>query len=660
MAKIKLATDEEVKKRLSKPVKSEPGLFDTDESLEKKQEVIKVKKPSGKASAVKTDEIKTAKVVKEVKTEEKPVQELLPVQVEQESVAETTEATAQTGKRQKKVEYLNAEDMAKKQREISISEFFAKNRHLLGFDNPRKALLTTIKEAVDNSLDACEEAGILPEIAVIIREITEDRFEVTVEDNGPGIVKAQIPHIFGRLLYGSKFHTLKMSRGQQGIGISAAGMYGVLTTGKPIRVISRTSPKKPACYCELAIDTKKNRPDIIKEAEVDYRFDHGTSVTIELEAKYQRGKTSVDEYLRQTAIANPHATFHYTMPDGQTVDFLRSAGELPPQPKPIKPHPYGIELGILIKMLQESEERQLSEFLHNSFSRVSPKIADQIIKEAKLKNNADPRKIGRTEADSLFQAINRVKIPPPSTDCVVPIGEENVLKGLQSIIKADFYAASTRPPAVYRGNAFIIEVGLAYGKPEENPNPENENDDGQQELNLNGDQPQQLTEAQDIEKQLEKYEEEESELVRLMRFANRVPLQYQQSACATFKSMVTTNWRNYGLQQSRGALPTGPAAIMIHIASVWVPFTSESKEAIAHYPEIIKEIKLAIQECGRKLGRYLKHQHRVYEEMKKRSYIEKYIPHIGIALKQILALPDPKVDKLVTELKDILERSRKL
>jgi DNA topoisomerase-6 subunit B len=571
------------------------------------------------------------------------------------------EPAAEPLKRRRKEEYLNAEDMAKKQREISISEFFAKNRHLLGFDNPRKALLTTIKEAVDNSLDACEEAGILPEISVIIKEITEDRFEVTVMDNGPGIVKVQVPHIFGRLLYGSKFHTLKMSRGQQGIGISAAGMYGVLTTGKPIRVTSRTGAKKPACYYELAIDTKKNRPDIIKEAEVDFVYDHGTSVTIELEAKYQRGKTSVDEYLRQTAIANPHATFKYTMPDGQIVEFLRSANELPPQPTPIKPHPYGIELGILIKMLQESDERELHLFLMKNFSRVSSKIADNIIKEAKLKSNSDPHKIGRTEADNLFQAINRVKIPPPSTDCVVPIGEENVMKGLQSIIKADFYTATTRPPAVYRGNAFIIEVGLAYGKPEESQTTQGDNGDGQAELNLNaeGEQPK-LTEAQDIEKQLEKYEEEESELVRLMRFANRVPLLYQQSACATYKSMVTTSWRNYGLQQSRGALPTGQAAIMIHIASVWVPFTSESKEAIAHYPEIIKEIKLAIQECGRKLGRYLKRQNRMYEELKKRSYIEKYIPHIGIALKEILSLSDPKVDKLVTELKDILERSRKL
>jgi DNA topoisomerase VI subunit B len=130
-----------------------------------------------------------------------------------------------------------AEGMAAKQRDISVSEFFAKNRHLLGFDNPRKALLTAVKEAVDNSLDACEEAGILPEIWVHMEQTGENRFKLAVQDNGPGIVKKQIPLIFGKLLYGSKFHRLRMSRGQQGIGISAAGMYGMLTTGKPVKII---------------------------------------------------------------------------------------------------------------------------------------------------------------------------------------------------------------------------------------------------------------------------------------------------------------------------------------------------------------------------------------------------------------------------------------
>ena len=220
---------------------------------------------------------------------------------------------------------VTAHDLAEKQREISVSEFFTKNRHLLGFDNPRKALLTTIKEGIDNSLDACEEAKILPDIKVRINQVknTEDRFRVTIEDNGPGILKSQIPKIFGKLLYGSKFHRLKMSRGQQGIGISAAGMYGQLTTGKPILITSKISPKKPAHHYSLVVDTQKNEPRIIKDEIVDYDSKRGTKVVIELEARYQKGRQSVDGYIEQTSIANPHTDITYINPEDKETRYPR-------------------------------------------------------------------------------------------------------------------------------------------------------------------------------------------------------------------------------------------------------------------------------------------------------------------------------------------------
>ncbi|MGA3067781.1 MAG: DNA topoisomerase VI subunit B, partial [Tepidisphaeraceae bacterium] len=255
-----------------------------------------------------------------------------------------------------------AETMAGKQKEIAVSEFFAKNRHLLGFDNPRKALLTTVKEAVDNSLDACEEAQILPEVWIKIDALNggskgaqpalidgpadgaggsmanATRFRVTVRDNGPGIVKAQIPNVFGRLLYGSKFHRLRMSRGQQGIGISAAGMYGLLTTGQSVQIVSRTGKKKPTHRFELQMDTQKNRPEIISDQEMDHwsvdghEMEHGTEVSITIEARFQRGRASVDEYLEQTAIANPHALIHWYAPDGVSRDFPREVQEVPESP----------------------------------------------------------------------------------------------------------------------------------------------------------------------------------------------------------------------------------------------------------------------------------------------------------------------------------------
>ena len=297
--------------------------------------------------------------------------------------------------------------MAASQRDISVSEFFAKNRHLLGFDNPRKALLTTIKEAVDNSLDACEEAGILPEIWVHIQPTTPGRFKVGVQDNGPGILKKQIPLIFGKLLYGSKFHRLRMSRGQQGIGISAAGMYGVLTTGKPVKIISKVSQRKPAHYYEIQIDTKKNHPEILNgggdgvdippgEQGAKYiekhgiewiDLDHGTRVTIELEAKYQRGRGSVDEYLAQTAIANPHVTLHFKDPDDEEQVYERSSDALPAEPKEIKPHPYGIELGMLVAMLKETKTGTLAQFLTTSFSRVSQSVAARICETAEREHS---------------------------------------------------------------------------------------------------------------------------------------------------------------------------------------------------------------------------------------------------------------------------------
>jgi DNA topoisomerase-6 subunit B len=553
------------------------------------------------------------------------------------------------GKKSRKSRYATAEAMSKAQRDISVSEFFAKNRHLLGFDNPRKALLTTVKEAVDNALDACEEAGILPEVMVQIEQIDEDHYRVGIEDNGPGIMKQQIPNIFGRLLYGSKFHRLRMSRGQQGIGISAAGMYGLLTTGKPVRITSKTKRGKAHHY-ELKIDTQKNRPDIMKDEQVEWDKSHGTKVVIELEARYQRGRQSVDEYLRQTAIANPHVGLHYTAPDGQEMHYPSTIGELPDTPREIKPHPHGVELGVLIKMIHDTNASTMQQFFTKEFSRVSPKVAKEIchtaaknkICDGTLTERTHPNWITGNMAKALYQAIQNTKILAPSTDCVVPIGEEQLVEGLKQVVDAGFYVASTRKPAVYRGNPFIIEAALAYGKPESKSE-----------------------KAERIEQEIEaeiagEDNDDDNSLAKVVRFANRVPLQYQQGACAITKSVVGMNWRGYGLQQSRGALPSGELSIVVHMASVWVPFTSESKEAIASYPEVLKEIRLALQDCGRKLGQHIRKAHRLRQELKKRSYIEKYIPAIGEALRDILDLKDKQVVSVCDNLKDVLERSRKM
>jgi DNA topoisomerase-6 subunit B len=551
---------------------------------------------------------------------------------------------------------VTAESMAQKQRDISVSEFFLKNRHLLGFDSPRRSLLTAVKEAVDNSLDACEEAGILPEISVDLEQTADSRFRVTVTDNGPGIVKAQIPKIFAKLLYGSKFHRLRMSRGQQGIGISAAGMYGQLTTGSATKILSRIKGGKAAHSVAVQLDTRANKPVILSDTEQDWRptfqavdaegkpagepsvHGHGTSVSIEMEAAYQRGRQSVDEFVKQCAIVNPHLTLHFSLrlkskletrdTKSETpvsnlesrISYLRANKELPAIPDEILPHPHGVELGLLMQMLKDTESRTVKGALASDFSRVSADSAADICARAGVDPQAKPDRVAHHEAELLYKAIQATKLMRPPTDCVSPIGEAQILAGLQKEIAADFYTAVTRDPAVYRGNPFIIEVGVAYAKPE---NPELKVDDP----------------------------------VRVLRFANRVPLLHQPGACGITKAVQGVNWKAYGLDQPKDGIPLGPVVILVHMASVWVPFTSESKDAIASYDDILAEMTLALQECGRQLSVFLNKRRRDLEAARKRNYMELYIPHLALGLKDILGLPEKEKEKVEHDLKKMLEKT---
>lgn len=546
--------------------------------------------------------------------------------------------------------YSTAREMAGRQRDISVSEFFLKNRHLLGFDSPSKALLTTVKEAVDNALDACEEAGVLPDIKVEVFDDGDNIFRVVVEDNGPGILENQIARIFGKLLYGSKFHKLSQSRGQQGMGISAAGMYAQLTTGKSLHVISRVKGQKMASELFVSIDTAKNRPELHGKKKVKWdRHPHGTRVEAEMEGRYQKGLHSIDMYLKQTAIATPYATFHYRGPRGEEVVYKRSSRELPPQPVEIKPHPRGVELGRLIQMLNHSSSRTLLQFLESEFSRVGRKTAREIVRHAgrNLTERSLPKRIAHVQANALYRAIKKVPVSAPRTDCIVPIGEKRLYEGMHKEIDADFYVVKTRPPAVYRGNPFQIEVGIAYGHP--------------------GGSGLEVDERGRIKKKAHHKREVSEALVlhadepaHLLRFANRVPLLYEQGGCAVTKAVLQTNWRSYGLQQPKGALPIAPMVILVHVASVWVPFTSEAKEAIAPYPEIVKELKLGLQACARQLTEHLHQESRLKREYEKRSHIEKYLPHVGIALQEILNLSDDQREESVDKLDKVLHETRKL
>ncbi len=544
----------------------------------------------------------------------------------------------------KKPTRVSAETLAEGQRTISVAEFFLKNRHLLGFDSRERALLTTVKEAVDNSLDACEEASILPEIRVeVTRRLGRGQaqvYQVAIEDNGPGIVEAQVARIFGKLLYGSRFHKRAQSRGQQGMGISAAGMYAELTTGKPIRIVTRTSPGKKAREMLVSIDTSRNRPDIHAKRDTDWDVKHGTRVELELEGQYTHGQHSILLYLKLTSIANPHVVIHLREPNGNEITFARTVRKKPRAPRTLKPHPHGLELGDLISMLKRTQAKSLGRFLTRELSQVGDKRAREIIAraDAGLTTRSYPKRIAREKARSLLEALAETPVSAPPKGAVVPIGEAAISKGLMHEIPAAFHAVTTRPPAVHHGNPFVVEVGIAWGR-KDAPHVVVTEDGHLREVGRG--------EATD-----------DHGPAKLLRFANRAPLLYEQGSCAITRSVMDTSLRRYGVDHPTGSLPLGPMVILVHVASVWVPFTSESKEAVAAFPELSHEIALGLQDVGRKLGAYLHKERRLEDELEKRTTIERYLPHVGDAVSGILGLSGDDRARFVEQLDNVVNRTR--
>ena len=511
-----------------------------------------------------------------------------------------------------------AHELAKKQKEISISEFFEKNKHILGFDSLTRALITAVKESVDNSLDACEDAGILPDIFVQVEKVANNEYRIVVEDNGPGIVKKQVPNVFGRLLYGSRFHVRAQRRGQQGIGVSAVVMYAQITTGRPAKIRSRISDEDVAYECEIILDTKKNRPQRMKEDFVIWEKPHGTRFEVNLKGKYVGGKQSIYEYLKGVAIVNPHARITFIQPDGGNVVFERSTEAMPPPTNEVRPHPEGVELGELRNMAKYTEAKKMTSFLNTEFSRISLRVAREILDAAEVSHNQRPSRLNLNQAGDIIDAVKKVKIMAPETDCLSPIGEGLIRKSLKNVLgetKASFYAPPvTRDPKVFGGNPFVIEIGIVYG--------------GQ----LSKEDP-----------------------VQIYRFANRVPLMYQQGACATTQGIENVDWRRYGLEQRGGkGIPYGPAIILVHVASTKIPFTSESKEAVANVPEIREEIELALKACARKLKTHLNKAERKSKARVKFEIVQEIIPMIAQKSAKIVGKPVPDIAGTITKIMNVV------
>ncbi|MGD0080631.1 MAG: DNA topoisomerase VI subunit B [Methanoregula sp.] len=487
-----------------------------------------------------------------------------------------------------------ADELAKQQRSISVAEFFEKNKHLLGFDSPTRGVITTIKEAVDNALDACEEAQVLPDIFISIKKTGPDIFRIIVEDNGPGIIAAQVPYVFGKLLYGSRFHQIRQTRGQQGIGISAAVLYAQLTSGLPTVVISRTGAKEPAHRFEIQIRIETNEPDIISEQPFDWDRAHGTRVQIEFKSTMS-AKKKLLEYLRYTSVVNPHARFRVEL-DDESFTFERVSQEVIACPVAIRPHPHGIEFGQLKRMVAASDQ-ELADFLVENFSRVGKKTAQEMGERAGLKSTVKANGLSMDELKSLLSAMQAVGVPaPPTSQCLSPIGEELIRRGLDKEFQMDFVAARTRPSSVFSGHPFMVEAAIGYGG----------------KLPVEGN-------------------------AILLRFANRVPLMYQQGACAITECVANINWKSYNITQQ--GLPVGPVLILVHVASTNVPFTSESKDAIASIPEIEKEIVLVLQDLGRELKNFVSRRDKNKQAEDRARAVCAIIPEIASKVSEIVEKP---------------------
>ena len=515
-----------------------------------------------------------------------------------------------------------AEEISRKQKQVSISEFFEKNKHFLGFDTLQRSIITAVKESVDNSLDACEEARILPEIRVEIQRTQNDELKLITQDNGPGIPRDAIENVFGKFLLGSRFHAIRQTRGQQGIGITGVVMYSQLTTGSKTNVVSKIKKDSSAVIVELGIDTKKNKAIKTgerREAWIDgltsEEVVQGLRIETVMKAKYQRGKKSVYQYLRMTSIVNPHATISLVVSDknGDVIEqgkWIRTTNKLPRVVREIRPHPKGVHLGTLQRLLRDAEERRMTSFLQKNFSSVPPSASKRILGAAQIEESRTPKRIRAEESQQLVKAFQTVPLRDPPTDCLSPIEDLLIKKGLSKAIDSRFASTVTRKPKATQGNPFQIEVGLVFGG------------------DLQSDGP-----------------------IEILRFANRVPLMYQQGGCLLTKALESVNWKSYGLEQPGGnGIPKGPAAILIHLASTNVQFTSEAKEAVSYDEEVFDEIRKAMLEVGRGLKNHLKKSSQRKKAKEKFELVNIILPEISKKSSELLDREEPDLSPVITQI----------
>jgi DNA topoisomerase-6 subunit B len=488
-------------------------------------------------------------------------------------------------------------------KEHSVADFFKKNKQMLGLSGKQRTMTTIIHELVTNSLDACEEAGILPELEVSISELGTEYYEISVVDNGPGIPEDKLASAMGKLLAGTKFHRLVQTRGQQGIGVSGIILLSQMTTGKPTKIISGTNKGKTVSI-EISIDSKTNTPKVTDKHYLENKF-KGLAVKCKFkDIVYKKGQSSVDEYLRRTAIANPHLTLKFQDPNGEATKYTRTVNKLPNIPTAVKPHPRGVTVDEMLTYARHAQARKVNSFLTTTFDRFGQTSVDNVQQLVHFDLNKDPRSLSWEEAEDLIKAIKQTKFIAPSTDNLVPIGEDQIKKSLKAIVEPEFLAVVTRKPTVYQGGyAFQIEAGVAYG----------------------GKAGRLISVEKTSGKEVITEEVRSSEIIR---YANKAPLLFDAGGCSITKTAESVDWKRYGISN----FDTSPITVFVNLISVHIPYTSAGKSAVSDDPDIVNEIKLALMDVSRRVGIYIIEKKREEEKKEKKKVFAKYAPYVVEAL----------------------------
>lgn len=507
---------------------------------------------------------------------------------------------------------MSAAKTPKKILTASTAEYFSKNLQQVGFSSLTKAVLTTLKEAVDNSLDACEEAGILPEIEVTIEKVglgslkNSDQIRIRVEDNGPGLDLAQLPQVFGEYLASSKFGRGRCTRGQQGIGISAATTWAQLTSASGARVISKTSSMKQAVKCMIEVDIKNNKGVVKNKETIAWKKPHGLSVEFLIDGRVQlNGEAGILNYLNGTALVNPHLKLVYQVPEQEPVVLERMSDVVPEIPEATEPHLHTMKLGEFIAHSHLFGKATAGNWLKKGYSRVNEgtlkDIATSGVKPSLFSKSVDA--LSEVEFKDLYTAIQKTQLMAPSTKSVFMIGEETLSKSIRRMGDVDFFSVITRKPTVVDFKPVVVEVAVA---------------------------------------RIRNAQTQPDEAAQVLRFANRVPLQFDKSSCVTVKAIETVNWRAYGLAQSRDSIPSGPFVIAVSVVSPFIRFKNASKETIDSSDDLLEEIRRALMQAGQKLSRHIRAEAKANDLEEKLRHIEQFCPILVEGLCRIVKAPDSR------------------